>query len=58
MKVPAVVRGGRVPAAAADKVPAKEGGSSTVQADLTRGKREEESTPNNRQVRTGRTETG
>jgi len=39
-------------------VPAKEGRSSTVQADLTRGKREEEGLPNNRDVRTRRTETG
>ena len=40
MEVPAVVRGGRVPAKEADKVPAKEGCSSRVQADLTPGKRE------------------
>ena len=58
MEVPAIVRGSRVPAAEADKVPAKEGRSSTVQADLTRGKRQEEGSPNNREVRTGRPETG
>jgi len=51
-KVPArcsstVQAGSRVPAKEADKVPAKEGRSSTVQADLTRGKREEEGSPNN-----------
>jgi len=34
-----------VPAKAAGKVPAKEGCSSTVQVDLTRGKREREGTP-------------
>ena len=53
-----IVRGSRVPAEGADKVPAKEGGSSTVQADLTGGKLEEEGTPNNGEVRTQRTETG
>ena len=58
MKVPAIVRGSRVPADGADKVPAKEGCSSTVQADLTCGKREEEGSPNNQEVRTRRTETG
>jgi len=47
-----------VPAEGADKMPAKEGCSSTVQADLTRRKREEEGSPNNREVRTQRTETG
>jgi len=45
VKVPAIVRGSRVPAEEADKVPAKEGRSSTVQADLTRGKREREGSP-------------
>jgi len=34
-----------VPAGAAGKVPAKEGCSSTVQADVTRGKREREGSP-------------
>ena len=50
--------GSRVPAEGADKVPAKEGRSSTVQADLTRGKQEEEGSPNKREVRTRRMETG
>jgi len=45
VEVPAVVRGSRVPADEADKVPAKEGRSSTVQADPTRGKREWERLP-------------
>jgi len=45
VKVPAMVVGSRVPAEEADKVPAKEGRSSTVQADLTRGKREREGSP-------------
>jgi len=58
VEMPAIVRGSRVPAEEADKVPAKEGGSSTVQADPTRGKREEEGSPNNREVGTRRTETG
>jgi len=58
VEVPAIVRGSRVPAEGAEKVPAKEGCSSTVQADLTRGKREEEGSPNNREVRTRRTEAG
>ena len=58
MEVPAIMRGSRVPAEGADKVPAKEGCSSTVQADPTRGKREEEGSPNNREVQTWRTETG
>ena len=50
MEVPAIVKGSRVPAEGADKVSAKEGRSSTVQADPTRGKREEEGSPNNREV--------
>jgi len=58
VEVPANVRGRRVPAEEADKVRAKEGRSSTVQADLTRRKQEEEGSPNNREVRTWRTETG
>ena len=58
MEVPAIVRGSRVPAKGADKVPAKEGCSSTVQVDLTRGKQEGEGLPNNQEVRTRRTETG
>jgi len=58
VEVPAIMRGSRVPAAEADKVPAEEGRSSTVQVDLTRGKREEEGSPNNREVRTWRTDTG
>ena len=45
MKVSAIVRGSRVPADEADKVPAKEGRSSTVPADLTRGKQEREGSP-------------
>jgi len=45
VKVPAIVRGSRVPAEGAGKVPAKEGRSSTVQADLTRGEREREGSP-------------
>ena len=53
MEVPAIVRGSRVaaeeadkvPAEEADKMPALEGRSSTVQADLTRGKREREGSP-------------
>ena len=56
MVVPAIVMGSRVPAKAAGKVTAKEGCSSTVQADLTRGKRDREDSPNNREVRTRRTE--
>jgi len=47
VEVPAMVRGSRVPAEEADKVPAKEGRSSTVQADLTSGRREKEGSPNN-----------
>jgi len=45
VEVPPIVRGSRVPADEADKVPAKEGRSSTVQADLTHGKREWEGLP-------------
>jgi len=45
VEVPAIVRGSRVPADGAGKVPAKEGRSSTVQADLTRGEREREGPP-------------
>jgi len=45
VKVPAIVGCSRVPAKAAGKVPAKEGRSSTMQADLTRGKREREGSP-------------
>jgi len=40
-----MVRGSRVPADGADKVPAKEGRSSRVPADLTRGKRVREGSP-------------
>jgi len=47
VEMPAIVRGSRVPAEGADKVPAKEGCSSTVQADLTCGEREKEGSPNN-----------
>ena len=54
--MPAIVRGSRVPAKEADKVPAKKGRSSRVQADLTRGKREEEGSPN--QPRSTNTEDG
>ena len=50
MKVPAIVRGSRVPADGADKVSAKEGRSSTVQADLKGGKRKDAGLPNNREV--------
>jgi len=46
VEMPVIVRGSGVPAEEADKVPAKEGRSSTVQAVLTRGKREEEGSPN------------
>jgi len=56
VEMPAIVRGSRVPANAADKVPGKEGCNSTVQADLTRGKLEREGSPNNREGRTRRTE--
>ena len=54
VEVPAIVRGSRVPAEAAGRVPAeaagkvpasKKGCSSTVQADLTRGKQEREGSP-------------
>jgi len=45
VEVPAIVRGSRVPAGGADRVPAREGRSSTVQADPTRGKREWEGSP-------------
>jgi len=48
--MPAIVRGCRVPAKGADKVPAREGSSRTVQADLTRREWEEEGSPNNREV--------
>ena len=58
MEMPATVRGSRVPADGAGKVPAKEGRSSTVQADLTHGTRKEEGSPNNQEVQTRRTETG
>jgi len=39
-------------------VPAREGHSSTLQADPKRGKWKEEGSPNNREVQTQRTETG
>jgi len=58
VEVPAIVMRSWVPAEEADKVPAKKGYSSTVEADLTGGKREEEGSPNNREVRTRRNETG
>ena len=58
VEMPAIVMGSWVPAEGADKMPAKEGRSSTVQVDLTRGKWAEEGSPNNREVRTRRTETG
>ena len=45
MEVPAIVRDSRVPADGADRMPANEECSSTVQADLTRGKRESEGSP-------------
>ena len=47
-----------MPAGVAVKGASQRVRSSTVQADLTRGKREEEGSPNNREVRTRRTETG
>jgi len=47
------VRGSRVPAKEADKVPAKKGCSSTVQADLTRGKREREDLPRTEKYKHG-----
>ena len=53
MEVPAIVRGSRVPAKEAGKVPAKEGRSSTVQADLTRGKREREGSPRTKKYKRG-----
>jgi len=53
VKVPAIVGGRRVPAEEADKVPAKEGRSSTVQADLTRGKREREGSPKTKKYERG-----
>jgi len=53
VEVPAIVRGSRVPAGEADKVPAKEGRSSTVQADLTRGKREWECSPKTKKYERG-----
>jgi len=52
VKVSAIVRVSRVPAKEADKVPAKEGCSSSVQAELTRGKRERES-PNTEKYKCG-----
>jgi len=58
VEVLAIVKGSRVPAEEADKVPAKEGRGSKVQVDLTPGKREEEGSPNNGEVGTRRTETG
>jgi len=58
VEVPAIVRGSRVPADGADNVSAKEGHSCTVQADPTREEPEEEGSPNNREVRTRRIETG
>jgi len=45
VEVPAIVRGSRMPAKAAGKVPAKEGRSCTVQADRKGGKREREGSP-------------
>jgi len=45
VEVPAIMRGSRVPAEEAGKVPAKEGRSSTEQADPTRGKQEGEGSP-------------
>jgi len=47
VQVPAIVRGSRVPAEEAGKVPAKEGRSSTGQADPMCGKRDREGSPNN-----------
>ena len=58
MEMPAIVGGSRVPAEGTDKVPAKEGSSSTVQVDPNRGKREEEGSPNNGEVQTRGTEKG
>jgi len=45
VEVPAIMRGSRVPAEGAGQVPAKDGCSSTVQADLRRGEREREGSP-------------
>ena len=53
VEVPAIVMGSRVPAEEADKVPAREGRSSTVQADLTRGKREREGSPKSKKYERG-----
>jgi len=53
VEVPAIVRGSGVPAKEADKVPAKEGRSSKVQADLTRGKREREGLPRTKKYEHG-----
>ena len=46
-----------MPAGVAVKGASQRVHSSTVEADLTRGKREEEGSPNNREVRTRRRET-
>ena len=53
MEVPAIARGSRVPAKGADKVPAKEGSSSMVQGELTRGKREREGSPKTEKYKRG-----
>ena len=58
MEVPAIVRGSRVPAEGAGKVPAKEGHRSTVQADPTRGKREREGSPKTEKYERGRPKQG
>ena len=50
MEVPAIVMGSRVPAVEANKMPAREVCSSTVQADQKRRKREAERSPNNQEV--------
>jgi len=53
-----MVRGSRVPAEAAGKVPAKEVRSSSVQADLIAWEAGERQLAKDREVRTRRTETG
>jgi len=53
VEVPAIVSGSRVPAEEAGKMPAREERSSTVQADLTRGKREREGSPKTEKYQRG-----
>jgi len=58
VEVPAVVRGSRVPAEVAGRVPATEGRSSTVQEELTQGKREREGSPKSEKYESGRLKQG